>query len=406
MRFIRYLVPLIVIVAAVSCTEILPPAPESADVLAEPMDGLTNEQMKTHLIGDGEFAKVFSAAEGLGPIFVSTSCESCHVGDGKGHPLTMLTRFGRDNNGQFDHLLKLGGPQLQGRAIAGFPPEEIPAEATGVTKLLAPAVTGLGFLEAVPDEALLSLADPEDSDGDGISGVPNYLIPPDYFQPSPSNIGNNGMYIGRFGKKAGAINLLHQVVNAYNEDMGITSEFRPHDPRNYKSGLQSGDNVDSPEVGTFIVNNVVFYVRTLKAPTRRDENNPDVKAGEQLFSKIGCDGCHTPVMMTGPSDVAALDRKEFYPYTDLLMHDMGSELDDGYTEGSALTSEWRTAPLWGIGLAEDSQGGQTFFLHDGRATTLEEAIEYHGGEGATSREKFRALSANEKTQLIKFLKSL
>lgn len=391
---------------ALSCSELLPPAPEPETVLAGPLEGLTAEQVRAHFAGDGEFGRIFSREEGLGPIFVSNACESCHIGDGKGHPLKTLTRFGRYEGNTWNPMLDRGGPQLQQRAISGYPPETVPPEATGVTRLLPPAVTGMGFLEAVPDAAILALADPDDADGDGISGVPNYVQPPEYFTPQPHHLPQNGLYIGRFGKKAAAIDLLRQVVTAYKEDMGVTSDFDPRENFNVQAGQFTGDEVADPEVSAATVGNVVFYIRTLKTPPRRNESDPEVRAGETTFARIGCAGCHVPTLRTGYSDIAALREKEFHPYTDLLLHDMGPELDDAYTEGSALTSEWRTAPLWGIGLAEDSQGGRAFYLHDGRATTLEEAIEYHGGEAAGSRSAFRNLSPEEKEQLIKFLKSL
>jgi CxxC motif-containing protein (DUF1111 family) len=388
------------------CSEVLPPAPEAKTVLAGPMEGLTPEQVRTHFIGDEEFGKIFSREEGLGPIFVSNACESCHIGDGKGHPLKTLTRFGRYQGNTWDPMREQGGTQLQQRAISGYPPETIPAEASGITRLMPPAVTGMGFLEAVPDAAIIALADPGDVNGDDISGVPNYIRPPEYFEPKPHHIPDNGLYIGRFGKKAGAIDLLQQVVLAYKEDIGITSDFDPVENFNVEAGNFSGDEVNDPELSATVVRNVVFYIQTLKVPPRRNPDDSDVRAGETIFGQIGCTSCHTPILRSGKSDIAALSEKEFHPYTDLLLHDMGAELDDGYTEGAALSSEWRTAPLWGIGLAEDSQGGQAFYLHDGRATTLREAIEYHGGEGANSRDDFRNLSTVDQERLIKFLNSL
>jgi CxxC motif-containing protein (DUF1111 family) len=393
-------------IIAVACTELLPPAPEPETVLAGPIEDLTPQQLRDHLVGDEQFGRIFSQEDGLGPIFVSNACESCHIGDGKGHPLTTLTRFGKYSGGVWDPMVEEGGPQLQSRAIAGYPPETIPGDATGVTRLMPPAVTGLGYLAAVPDAVILELADPDDSDDDGISGVPNYIQPSEYFIPSPSHIPSNGKYIGRFGKKAGAIDLLQQIVTAYKQDMGVTSDFDTQDIFNVRAGQTTGDFVDDPEVSAAIVNNVVFYVRTLKVPPRRDENDIDVIAGENLFNQINCSSCHSPSLVTGFSDVTALSNKTIHPYTDLLLHDMGSELDDGYTEGTALTSEWRTAPLWGIGLAEDSQGGSPFYLHDGRASTLKAAIGFHGGEASNSRDEFNNLSTNEKDQVIIFLKSL
>lgn len=389
-----------------ACDTLLPSLPESNKVLAEPIEELTPQQLKDHLIGDGEFGRIFGKDDGLGPTFVSNSCQSCHIGDGKGHPLTTLTRFGKYTNNEWDAMREFGGPQLQDRAIAGYPSETIPVHATGVTRLTPPAVTGLGFLEVVSDETILSLSDANDTDGNGISGVPNWVIPPEYFQPMPTHIPNGAAYIGRFGKKAGAINLSHQIVNAYIEDMGITSDFAIKDNFNYKNGAFTGDQVEDPEVSASIVNSVVFYIRTLKIPPRRNEKDGNVLAGEQLFNLVQCSSCHTPTLTTGPSDIEALNDKTFHPYSDLLLHDMGPGLDDLYTEGTALTSEWRTAPLWGIGLSKDSQGGSYFLLHDGRASTLEEAILFHGGEAENSKNAFNSLTVNEKRQLITFLESL
>jgi CxxC motif-containing protein (DUF1111 family) len=180
--------------------------------------------------------------------------------------------------------------------------------------------------------------------------------------------------------------------------MGITSIFEAIDPY---SGLEF-----DPEVATQTVHDVVFYLKTLKAPLRRNEEDPDVFAGEQIFAQINCATCHTPTLQTGISPIGVLSNKKFYPYTDLLLHDMGSELDDNYTEGFALTSEWKTPPLWGLGLSEDSQGGSYFLLHDGRATSIEEAILLHGGEAEKSKTDYTQLSETEKQQLIMFLESL
>ncbi len=149
-----------------------------------------------------------------------------------------------------------------------------------------------------------------------------------------------------------------------------------------------------------------FYLRTLKAPPRRNQNNAEVQAGEALFSNLKCAECHKPQWTTPNSDIAGLSNKTFYPYTDLLLHDMGSGLDDGYTEGQALTSEWRTPPLWGIGLAKKSQGGQYFLMHDGRARSIEQAILMHGGEATGSKNAYQQLTTGEKQKLIKFIESL
>jgi CxxC motif-containing protein (DUF1111 family) len=161
-----------------------------------------------------------------------------------------------------------------------------------------------------------------------------------------------------------------------------------------------------PEVSNQTVQEVVFYLQTLKEPVQRNKEDVDVIAGRQLFSIAGCDKCHTPSLTTGPSAISALANKTFFPYTDMLLHDMGPGLDDNYTEGTALSAEWRTPALWGLGLSQNSQGGQVFLMHDGRARSIESAIEMHGGEGATSRGKFQQLNASDKQKFLKFLQSL
>ena len=398
-----------------ACDLIGPEAPAPNEVIEGPIEGLTGDQARLHLTGDVEFARRFSVSDGLGPIFVATSCEQCHVGDGKGHPTFNLTRFGRMTGDGFDPMTEFGGPQLQHRAVPGYTPEMLPAGATGVAQFMAPAVTGLGYLEAVPDTVLLRLADPEDIDGDGISGRVQLVKPSEVATaalalegPVPGERGTqiDGLLLGRFGKKAGAVNLLHQTVVAYQQDMGVTSDLLPEDLFNTALGSRATDDVPDPEVPSSTVASVVFYLKTLRIPERREPDHPDVLAGEQHFASLGCAACHAPTLTTGSSTIAALNRVTIHPYTDLLLHDMGSELDDGYTEGRATSSEWRTPPLWGLGLQASLQGGQAFFLHDGRASTLREAIELHGGEAAASRAGFANLAPNEQQQLIRFLESL
>lgn len=384
----------------------LPQSPADEDVLAGPLDGMSGAQLATHLEGDASFARVFSPQEGLGPLFVAASCEGCHIGDGKGHEVTTLTRFGRFDRGLFDPMTAHGGPQLQHRSVAGYTAESIPAGATGVTRLMAPAVTGLGFIEGIPDQLLLDLADPRDVDGDGISGRPNWIELPPWVESGPQARPQGTRYIGRFGKKAAARDLTHQTANAYLQDMGLTTEFLSRDLDNIEVGAGTGDTVADPEIVSNEFQNVVFYLRTLKAPPRRDADDSEIIAGERIFEQIGCVSCHVSELRTGPSPIAALDRATFRPYSDFLLHDMGPRLDDGYTEGSAETSEWRTPPLWGIGLAADSQGGQARYLHDGQATTLAQAITLHGGEAAISQSRFAALSDQDQASLIAFLESL
>ena len=392
----KLLVLLIGLLTLASCEEFEPGAPAENEILDGPLEGLREAEGLLFLRGDIAFNdEIFTVSNGLGPIFVATSCGTCHPGDGKGHPFTTLTRFGQpDENG--NQYLHLGGPQLQHRAIPGFTPEKIPAGAT-FSKLTPPANTGLGFLDAVPDSEILSWADPNDDDGDGISGEANWIALKSYLEARPNSIEQNGKYIGRFGKKAAVYNLLQQTAAAYNEDIGIASTYEPID-------TFTGVEID-PEVSNQVVQDVVFYLKTLKAPIPRKETQ-EILFGKELFVTIGCSKCHRPEMTTGDSPIQALANKKFYPYTDMLLHDMGPGLDDGYSEGSAKTYEWRTPPLWGLGLAKDSQGGQYFLMHDGRAQGIEEAILLHGGEGTASREQFISLSLGDKKRLIKFLENL
>jgi CxxC motif-containing protein (DUF1111 family) len=411
MKFLRHEFPqmpppfrtLLALVAApvfvLSCGQFLPPVPEENSLLDGPIEGLSMELQAQFFNGDEAFGEVFTASNGLGPIFVASQCASCHPGDGKGAPFVKFTRFGQPGPGE-NLYLDQGGPQLQHKALPGYSPEVLPMGASW-TDLIAPAVTGLGFLDAVSDEDLIALADPDDLDGDGISGRPHWNRIPSYVQLRPLSVeypAEAGMYISRFGKKGAAYDLLHQTAVAYNQDMGITSLFEPID-------VYSGLEID-PEVATQTVHDVVGYLKTLKAPIQRNPEAAEVLAGGEVFGAIDCAACHTPVMMTASSPIEQLDHVEFYPYTDQLLHDMGPGLDDGYTEGYATTAEWKTPALWGLGLSRDAQGGQYFLLHDGRAHSLEEAIALHGGEAQASAEAFDALPAGDKAALITFLESL
>lgn len=380
-----------------ACTWFEPALPADNAILDGPVADLNTAQNSQFLAGDIAFNdEIFHSKNGLGPVFVATSCGSCHAGDGKGHPFSTLTRFGQiDSTG--NKFLHLGGPQLQNLAIPGYYPEIIPEGAT-FSKFTPPANTGLGFLELVSDADLLAMADPDDANGDGISGVPNWDYLANFIAASPGAISQDGRYIHRFGKKAAAYNLLHQTVNAYNQDIGITSIFSPLD---VYSGLDIG-----PEISNQTVRNVVFYLQTLKAPIPRNQDPEKFKSGKFLFTEIGCQKCHVETLKTGISPVSALSKQIFHPYTDLLLHDMGPLLDDGYTEGNAKTAEWRTPPLWGLGLSANSQGGKYFLLHDGRARSIEQAIELHGGEGSGARSKFSLLNDEDREAIIFFLKSL
>ena len=407
------------IVAIAGCGgPFMPDAPPADQLLEGPIDGLSPAQLALFARGDAEFGRRFGTTDGLGPLFIAQSCETCHAGDGKGHPLFDITRFGRYVGPVFDPMRAEGGPQLQNRAILGYLAERVPPGATVVARFTPPAVTGLGLLEAVDDTTILARADSADADADGISGRPSWVDASDFIEDlarsatsgTPGAVTRHlpwsGRYLGRFGKTARTVTLRHQTVNAYSQDMGLTTDDLPDDLVVPGIAGGSGDAVADPEVGSGVVSSVVFYLRTLRPPPRRAAADADVVAGASLFQSVGCAACHVLVLRTGRSEIAALDRVDFAPLTDLLLHDMGPDLDDGYTEGNATSSEWRTAPLWGIGLAERAQGGSAFFLHDGRARTLRSAIGFHGGEGAASRAAFIALPAVDQERLLRYLRSL
>lgn len=383
-----------------SCSKLTPKDPEDHEVLDGPIDGLTHAEMRRFVAGDEAFEEFFTAEMGLGPLFITNSCESCHLGDGKGHPFGSFTRFGQSDT-MGNRFLHLGGPQLQTRAIPGYEPETLPAGAPH-SIFLPPIVVGLGYLQYVSDADIIAMS--EESKPFGIKGRPNWIDVPDYVNiPHPeSGISKikrgDGKYIGRFGLKASVFDLLQQTVTAYNQDMGITTRYFPYD-------ASTGQKMD-PEISNNKIHDVVFYLETLKAPTPRNTETEMFKLGQTIFNEIGCESCHRSSLKTSFAPIEALANKTFHPYTDLLIHDLGPELDDGYTEGTALTSEWRTAPLWGLGLAPESQGGRYFLMHDGRASTIDEAIQLHGGTASQVRQNYRNISSSDKKALIYFLESL
>jgi CxxC motif-containing protein (DUF1111 family) len=221
---------------------------------------------------------------------------------------------------------------------------------------------------------------------------------PHYCQLRANAISQAGKYIGRFGKKGSTYDLLQQTANAYNQDMGINTSFEPID-------TYSKLEVD-PEVNNTTVYNIVFYLKTLKAPIQRNQNDSEIQTGKQIFFSIGCEKCHKSELNTASSTIAALSNKKFFPYTDLLLHDMGNGLDDHYTEGSAKSNEWKTPALWGLGLSKISQGGNYYLMHDGRANSIEAAILLHGGEGQKSNTNYQNLIQSDQQKLVKFLESL
>jgi CxxC motif-containing protein (DUF1111 family) len=400
-----------------------------------------------HEIGDGAFEQTFVTAPsainpGLGPIFNNVSCTSCHVNDGRGKPpgpnenlsslLIRLSIPGLSPHGGPNPVPGFGG-QLQQRSTFGVAAEAdvkivyteeqyefadgqsyslrrpeyslenpytpLPGDLM-LSPRVAPPVFGLGLLEAIDEADIVAKADENDSNGDGISGKPNYVW----------NIIENRKTLGRFGWKANNPSLIQQTAGAYNEDMGITSFVAPKESSWEQAQYDGYD--DEYEVSDSLLHAVAFYIRTLAVPGRRNADHADVLAGKKIFTEAKCGECHTPIMRTGVNVAfAELSNQVIFPYTDLLVHDMGEGLADNRPDYEADGREWRTSPLWGIGLTKvvngaAKGGGYQNFLHDGRARTLMEAIMWHGGEAEASREHVRNLSKADRDKLIKFLESL
>ena len=276
--------------------------------------------------------------------------------------------------------------------------------------MLSPRVTphmiGLGLLELIPPDTLLAIADPQDTDHDGISGRPNWRW----------DLTAQALALGRFGWKAINPTVNQQSQGAFNGDIGISTPLEPQpsgDCTPQQTACLAAPNGNSAafenlEAHSDVTSVVAFYAQNLAVPARRNADDPDVLAGRTLFYKTGCHRCHTPSHVTGPAPTAASDHlahQTIWPYTDLLLHDMGEGLADHRPEGMASGSEWRTAPLWGIGLIP-IVNGHSYYLHDGRARNLLEAILWHGGEAAAQQARVVKMSPQERKQLIRFVESL
>lgn len=417
-------------------------------------------------VGNGFFKRLWvsapastKAADGLGPLFNAKSCQRCHLKDGRGHPpaanypddtaesmflrLSIPPRTDAERELLATHQTTVipeptYGEQLQDFAIQGHVAEgrmhitytEETVELAGgetvslrrptytVTDLgygpmhpetmlsprIAPQMIGLGLIEQVPAEQILALADPKDADGDGISGKPQRVRDPE----------TGAVTLGRFGWKAGNPSIDAQAQGAFAGDMGISTPMKPAGSgectkaqTDCMAAENGGDEqYDGLEAHQQVTDLVLFYSRHLAVPARRDVADPQVLHGKELFYGIGCVDCHVPKFHTaadGPEP--ELRDQLIWPYTDMLLHDMGDGLADGRPEGEADGREWRTAPLWGVGLTE-VVSGHSNLLHDGRARSVTEAILWHGGEAEPSREAFRSLSQEDRAALLRFVNSL
>lgn len=387
-----------------------------------------------------------TARDGLGPLLNTNACQNCHIKDGRGHPadgergnaVSMLVRLSipaGPEHAQVVHERGIApepsyGGQLQDMAIPGITPEgkvrltysthterftdgfevELRKPQLEITDLgygpmhpdtqfsvrVAPPMIGLGLLEAIPEAALLANADPDDQSGNGVSGRPNRV----FDQVSRETV------MGRFGWKAGQPNLTQQNADAFFNDMGLsTTLLTGSSCTQTQTDCLAMPDGGEPEVSDHILSLVSFYTRNLGVPARRNVDAPNVLAGKTLFHRAGCQNCHVPSFTTGDADEPELANQVIRPYTDLLLHDMGEGLADHRPEFEASGSEWRTSPLWGIGLTQ-AVSGHTQFLHDGRARNLLEAILWHGGEAERAKQAVLGFDRDERSALLDFLKSL
>src|SRR6266545_1942293 len=367
------------------------PAPSGPPQFGDPLPGLTTNELAAFALGLQDFQEPDTPESGLGPIFNNVSCVACHFSPAVGgSSATNETRFGRLVNGQFDPLPHLGGSLLQQFAIDPSCQEVIPAEANVIAQRQTTPLFGLGLVEAIPDYAILQIANCRKPDG--ITGRVSIV----------QDVSSGEQRVGRFGWKAQQATLLAFAGEAYLNELGITSRFFPQEnAHNGNSSLLAlcdvvldpEDEVDSV-TGNSDIDAFADFTRLL-APPPQLPLTYSASWGQTLFDQIGCAVCHTPVLQTGTNNIAALDRKPVRLYSDLLLHDMGA-LGDGIAQGTASPREMRTAPLWGLRASAP-------YLHDGRAATLDEAIRAHDGEAKAARDRFLRLGPTQRQQLRDFL---
>jgi len=433
----------------------------TADAFSQPSGNMVLDRQTDFRLGNRLFRKLWVAApastrasDGLGPLYNARGCQNCHLKDGRGHPPTgpddpavsMVLRLsvpGGDAPAIKGYLATLPDPtygsQLQNFAAPGRTPEgrlvitwtEQPVTladgtvvplrkpAYSVTDLaqgplapgamlsprVAPQMIGLGLLEAIPASDILARVDEDDADGNDISGRANIVWSPEHDRPM----------LGRFGLKAGTATIREQSAVAFAGDMGLSTVLLPDPwgdctpaqtecrmaPHGQEPGIRDGLEVDGESLDL-----VTFYSRNLAVPDRRTPDAPQVLRGKQVFYDSGCPACHTPKFVTARLENQPEQSFQLiWPYTDLLLHDMGPGLADNRPEARATGSEWRTAPLWGIGLTEQVTGTASF-LHDGRARSVLEAVLWHGGEAQAARDSVIALPAPDRAALLAFLESL
>ena len=362
--------------------------------LGDPLTGLTGAQLTAFQSGKDEFTQKETPRKGLGPIFNRDSCVACHSVPAPGGSSNILvTRFGHAGNGSFDPLTSLGGSLLQERAIDPIGLEHVPREANIVAHRQSTPLFGLGLIEAIPDSVILQGV--RTRPVDGVLGRASIV----------ADVATGRNLVGRFGWKAQQATLLSFAGDAYVNEMGITNRLFPTEnaPNGNQALLKKLDKVADPEDevdpsnGKAGIDKLADYMRLLSPPPALPLSASTI-VGAKIFNDVGCASCHTPMMTTGPSNIAALNSQRVMLFSDLLLHDMGS-LGDGIGQGTANGQEMKTAPLWGLRLSGP-------YLHDGRAGTIDEAIKGHDGEGKSSRDKYLHLSHDQQQLLAQFLLSL
>ncbi len=342
------------------------------------------------------FAETETVPGGLGPVFTENACVVCHgAGGAGGSGLRTVTRFGRILNGQYDNMVAFGGPMVQDRGIGkfngvNFVGEVVPPQATIVARRRTVPLFGLGLVDAVPDAAFVAIAQQEAEMSPATAGQVSQII----------DVNSSVARVGKFGWKAQHVSLFDFSGDAYANELGVTTPLFPYencpqgncallaaDPA--KTNPNDATNSDIQEFADFV---------TFLAPAPRGPANPTVQAGANIFASIGCANCHRPTLQTGPSPSATLNEVVFAPYSDFLLHDMGS-LGDGIVQGDAGPTQMRTAPLWGLRF-------EPSYLHDGRAQSVDSAIQMHAGQGLAASRAYQGLTSTQKNQLLAFLNSL
>ena len=392
MRILRFpSIVLAVALASVAC------ASDGGDVArepGEPLPGLTEEELGRFLLGKAVFDRLTTPEEGLGPLFNQDRCSSCHdLPTSGGSGVEFVTKATRWENGVCNLLVDEGGDNIQQRATPllaahGITRETMPPSATARVEVAGPALFGLGLVELIPDEEILSREDPDDADGDGISGRAGRTA--------------DGR-VGRFGRKLDVATVFDFNETALRFELGLTTPMNPvEETVNGVPIPADADPVPDPEIDLRGINLLTDFVRFLAPSVRGNMASAAVRdtveRGEQRFDEIGCTSCHVPSMRAGPSDVAALDRKTINLYSDMLLHDLGPELGD-VCGLNASPSEYRTALLLGLRFRTD-------YMHDDRASSLRRAVLLHEGEATRIRDAFERLTVEEQGSLLRFLSIL